>query len=114
MSYGVGSCQNAGYIILWENYFMINNTGTAYLSNEGRYTVFRYGDERLKFIGPYSLERYSKVKEWDNGYIVVMTKYAHKEEEQEEYIDLLPILDSLRMDSDAFLKPIKNVEVSYG
>lgn len=51
---------------------------TAYLSNEGRYTIFQYGEDRLKFIGPYSLERYVRVKEWDEGYLVVMTKYAHR------------------------------------
>ena len=45
----------------------------AYLSNEGRYTIFRYGDGRLKFIGPYSLERYTEVKEWDQGYATEMT-----------------------------------------
>ena len=86
---------------------------TAYLSNEGRYTIFRYGDERLKFIGPYSLEYYTRIKEWDQGYIVVMTKYAHSSEEIEEYIDLLPILDALHIDREPFLRPIKKVEVSY-
>jgi len=85
---------------------------TAYLSNEGRYTIFQYGEDRLKFIGPYSLERYVRVKEWDEGYLVVMTKYAHSDKEIEEYIDLIPILDILEMDSTRFLKPIKRVEVA--
>ena len=85
----------------------------AYLSNEGRYTIFRYGDGRLKFIGPYSLERYTEVKEWDQGYLVVMAKYTHSEQEIEEYIDLLPVLDSLQMDREQFLKTIQTVEVLY-
>ena len=92
----------------------MNKSSTAILSSNGAYTTFSFNGTTITFLTSKNLERYTKVKEWDNGYIVVMTKYAHKEEEQEEYIDLLPILDSLRMDSDAFLKPIKNVEVSYG
>jgi hypothetical protein len=65
------------------------------------------------FIAPYSLERYEKVIEWDHGYIVVLTKYSHNKEPEEEYIDLLPILQALYMNEDEFLQPIKNVEVSY-
>jgi hypothetical protein len=42
-----------------------------------------------------------------------MTKYSHNNELEEEYIDLIPILKSLYMDEDTFLKPIKNVEVLY-
>ena len=48
----------------------------AYLSNEGQYTVFSFGETRLKFIAPYSLERYESVVLWDKGYLVVMAKYA--------------------------------------
>ena len=48
----------------------------AYIGNDGRYTVFTYGDERLKFIAPYSLERYEKVKNWDNGYLVWRPEHA--------------------------------------
>ncbi len=40
---------------------------------------------------PYSLERYTEIREWDNGYLVVMAKYAHSPEPEEEYIDLVPI-----------------------
>lgn len=86
---------------------------TAYLANERNYTLFTFGDTRLKFIGPYSLEKYEKVVSWDNGYLVVMTKYAHNKEAEEEYIDLIPILEDLCMDSEKFLKPIKSVEVKY-
>lgn len=86
---------------------------TAFLSSEGRYTIFRFGNDRLKFIGPYSLVKYISIKEWDAGYIVVMTKYSHSEEAIEEYIDLIPVLDDLYMDKDQFLEPITNVEVHY-
>lgn len=86
---------------------------TAYLTNEGRYTVFRFGDETLKFIAPYSLEKYEEIKEWDMGYIVVMTKYSHSKELIEEYIDLRPILDNLNIDKKLFLTPIKEVQIKY-
>jgi hypothetical protein len=41
----------------------------------------------------------------------VIANYNGKEEE--EYIDLVPILENLLMDVPAFLSPIKKVEVSY-
>ena len=90
---------------------LINHT--AFLSNEGQYTIFRFNNDRLKFIGPYSLVRYLQVKEWDAGYIVVMTKYAHSDKNIVEYIDLGPVLDNLCMDRESFLKPIRKVEVCY-
>ena len=64
-------------------------------------------------MAPYSLERYTKVKEWDNGYLVVAAKYKHKEEIEEEYIDLVPVLNNLYIDSDRFLEPIKEVRIQY-
>lgn len=85
----------------------------AYLSNMGNYTVFKYGNYMIRFLAPYSLERYTKVKEWDNGYLVVMAKYEHNDKEEEEYIDLIPILNDLYFDADEFLKPIKKVRVLY-
>ena len=45
--------------------------------------------------------------------LLVMTRYSHSQELIEEYIDLIPILKNLYMDSEAFLKPIKKVELSY-
>lgn len=49
------------------------------------------------------------MKEWDNGYLVVMAKYEHND--KEEYIDLIPILNDLYFDIDEFLRPIKKVRV---
>ncbi|KSV59112.1 DUF7724 family protein [Acetivibrio ethanolgignens] len=85
----------------------------AYLSNTGNYTVFKYGNYMIRFLAPYSLERYTKVKEWDNGYLVVMAKYEHNDKEEEEYIDLIPILNDLYFNVDEFLRPIKKVRVLY-
>ncbi|MFW5646465.1 MAG: DUF7724 family protein [Acetivibrio ethanolgignens] len=67
----------------------------------------------IRFLAPYSLERYTKVKEWDNGYLVVMAKYEHNDKEEEEYIDLIPILNDLYFNVDEFLRPIKKVRVLY-
>ncbi len=49
------------------------------------------------------MERYTKVVEWDNGYLVVMAKYKEMPE-VEEYIDLIPILNMLYYDTETFLK----------
>lgn len=67
----------------------------------------------LRFRAPdWPCKPITEVKEWDNGYLVVMAKYSHKEQPIEEYIDLLPILENLRMDAQGFLTPIKEVEIS--
>ena len=86
----------------------------ATLSNEPNYTVFRTANHVIRFRAPYSLDRYTEVKEWYNGYIFAMAKYKHNEKPEEEYIDLVPILDDLYFDSAAFLAPIKEVRVENG
>lgn len=85
----------------------------ATLSNDGNYTVFKYGRHKIRFLAPYSLERYTEIKEWDNGYLVVMVKYSHNEAAEEEYIDLVPILEALYLDAEDFLKPIQKVRSVY-
>lgn len=66
----------------------------------------------IRFKAPYSLERYTSVKEWDNGYL--MAKYRHNSQPEEEYIDLLPILNGLYINGQEFLKPIKGVAIAHG
>ena len=90
-----------------------NKSHEAILSSGGGFTAFSFGGYHIRFRAPYSLERYVNVVRWDNGYLVVMAKYSHNSEPEEEYIDLKPILDGLYIDSEAFLKPIKNVRVAY-
>ncbi len=85
----------------------------AILSSKNEYTIFKYGNYIIRFRAPYSLEKYTKVKEWDNGYLVVMAKYSHNQEEEEEYIDLIPILEDLYYDAQEFLAPIKKVRIQY-
>lgn len=88
--------------------------GLATISNEKNYTVFRYGNHMIRFAAPYSLEYYTEVKEWNNGYLVVMAKYKQNNNPEEEYIDLVPILRNLYFDTEKFLAPIKKVEVANG
>lgn len=83
----------------------------ALLSNEGEFTIFRYGDSVIRFKAPYSLEKYTAIKEWDKGYLVVMAKYKHNKESEEEYIDLIPILVKLYIAPEEFLRPIKGVKI---
>ena len=90
----------------------IVDEGRAILSSEGKYTSFSYGGNTIRFLTSPRLLRYEKVLKWDNGYLEVIANYNGKEEE--EYIDLVPILENLLMDAPAFLKPIERVEVSYG
>ena len=85
----------------------------ATLSNADGFTAFSFGGYKIRFKSPYSLERYTDVVKWEDGYLVVMAKYRHNAEPEEEYIDLKPILNGLYIDCDAFLKPIKNVRIAY-
>ena len=91
----------------------VDNRHEAILSNAEGYTAFSFGGYHIRFKAPYSLERYVDVVKWDDGYLVVLAKYAHNDEPEEEYIDLKPILDGLYIDSAAFLKPIKSVRIDY-
>ena len=91
----------------------VDKTHEATLSSAGGFTAFSYGGYHIRFKAPYSLERYTDVLKWDNGYLVVMAKYSHNAEPEEEYIDLKPILDGLYIDSATFLKPIKSVRIAY-
>ena len=87
--------------------------GVAVLSSFDKYTTFSFGGITLTFRTCNNLERYTKVKFWDNGYIEVMAKYRNRPEEIEEYIDLEPVLKGLYMDKDSFLGPIKGVRIEY-
>ena len=85
----------------------------AVLSNDSKFTIFKFRNKIIRFKAPYSLERYKTVKEWDNGYLVVTAKYAHNEHDEEEYIDLIPILKNLYIEPEEFLNPIKEVKIQY-
>ena len=85
----------------------------AYLSNDKDMIKFQYKDSIIRFRGQHSLKYFADIKEWDNGYIVVMAKYRHNQKPEEEYIDLLPILKDLYIDASKFLEPIREVRLDY-
>ena len=89
------------------------NGNEAVLSSAEGFTAFSFGGYNIRFRAPYSLERYVDVVQWDNGYLVVLAKYSHNAEPEEEYIDLKPILAGLYIDAATFLKPIKSVRIAY-
>lgn len=85
----------------------------AVLSHDGEFTSFKYGGHNIRFRTSPKLEKYIEIKEWDHGYIVVMAKYVGCDTAEEEYIDLIPILENLYFDVDEFLSPIKKVRIEY-
>ena len=86
----------------------------AVLSSAGEYSSFSFGNRTITFLTGKNLVRYTAVKEWDHGYLVVMCKTkSNPEQEQENYIDLAPILSNLYIDPNAFLAPIKGVQIRY-
>ena len=86
------------------------NTNEAILSNKEDMTSFKFGNYNIRFRTPSRLKRYRDVKEWDNGYIVVMADYDGIGI-TEEYIDLVPILKNLYINPSVFLKPIQTVKI---
>ena len=61
-------------------------------------------------------ERNELIFLWNTKNIIalrVMAKYRHNNKPEEEYIDLVPILENLYIDKDKFLQPITKVRVSY-
>lgn len=83
----------------------------AILSSQGDYTSFSYNGTVIRFVTPASLVRYTNVKKWHDGYLEVGADYGRGEED--EYIDIRPILRNLFIDPVDFLKPIESVEVQY-
>ncbi len=84
----------------------------AVLRNKDEYTIFEFNNQTIRFMTSCRLEKYTRVVEWDHGYLVVMAKYKNIGE-VEEYIDLVPILEKLYYDVDEFLDPIKEVRIDY-
>lgn len=89
---------------------MIHTGLQAYLSNDHDMTSFRCGDENIRFRTSLALKRYTEVKEWDNGYLVVLADYEGLGI-TEEYIDMIPILRNLYINPDSFLNNIQTVTI---
>ena len=84
------------------------NEEMARIRVDGKYTLFSFRDICIKFRTSTRLKKYLRVKEWDNGYMVVDVDYENLGE-TEEYVDIKSILDDLYIDAKSFLKPIKGV-----
>ena len=84
----------------------------AVLSSDGVYTSFAYGGRLIRFMTSPQLRRYKQVLKWDNGYLVVRADYCNSGEE-EDYIDLVPVLKNLNIDPLSFLRNIKRVRIAY-
>lgn len=87
-------------------------SGEAILSSQKDYTIFQFNGHTIRFRTSARLERYTKIIEWNQGYLVVMAKYQGLKE-TEEYIDLIPILEHLYYNVNEFLAPIKKVRILY-
>ena len=95
----------------YENKMSEIKADTAWLSNDNNFTSFEYNGHNIRFRTSTRLERYTEIKEWDHGYLVVMAKYEGNDNTEEEYIDLIPILENLYINTDEFLKEIKTVKL---
>ena len=91
---------------------MPDDTDMARIKVDGKYSVFSFRDKCIKFRTSTKLKRYLRVKEWDNGYLVVDVDYSTLGE-TEEYVDITSILNNLYIDAQSFLKPIKGVLVDH-
>lgn len=89
------------------------DAANAILSSNGNFTIFRFGKHTIRFRTSPRLERYTSVKEWDKGYLVVTAKYKTLPQDEEEYIDLVPILNNLYFDAKKELAPIQKVSIQY-
>ena len=85
-------------------------TTEAILSCHGDMTSFCYEGQNIRFRTPAILKRYTEIKKWDHGYLVVMADYDGMGI-TEEYIDLIPILRNLYINPDTFLKNIQTVKI---
>ena len=65
----------------------------ATLSSKDCFTIFRFGKHTIRFRTSPRLEKYTSVKEWDKGYLVVTAKYRNIPHDEEEYMP--PILRML-------------------
>ena len=77
----------------------------ATLSSSGDFTIFTFGTHTIRFRTSPRLVKYTSVKEWDKGYLVVDALYSNIPHVEEEYIDLIPILNNLHFDAEHELAP---------
>jgi len=89
-------------------------SGEAILTSDRTYTSFIYGGRHIRFMTSPHLKCYTKVISWDrDGYIVVRASYDGSPTDEEEYIDLQPILRRLYIDPRLYLKDLQKVSIEY-
>ena len=91
----------------------MQENGVAILSSSGEMTSFSYRGCTIRFRTSRHLVRYEAVTKWDNGYIECLATYDNPLVTEEDYIDLIPILENLYFDPDEFLDGIEEVRVQY-
>lgn len=87
----------------------------AYIYNKGEYTYFRIGHEVVRFATSPYLNRYVRVKEYDNGYIVVDAEFCEPKNRkikhvEEDYLDISYVLKELGLDT-RILEKVTEVEI---
>ena len=80
----------------------------AVLTNSGRYSMFSFTGKTITFMHGNELQRYLRVKEWNDGYLVVDCLGTAKGQ-YEDYIDMPYILENLYMDPRDFLSRMQGV-----
>lgn len=81
---------------------------TAILMCSQGVTTFACTNGIIRFASAKSVKHILRVKEWDDGYIVVDVV---ADKPREDYIDIVPSLEELYIDPKKFLCEIKKVEV---
>ena len=80
----------------------------AVLTNSGRYSMFSFKGKTITFMHDKDLQRYLRVKEWNDGYLVVDCLGTAKGQ-YEDYIDMPYILENLYMDPRSFFSGMQGV-----
>ena len=79
--------------------------------NEKKYSVFQFGDIRIKFYTSPYLQKYCKINKWsDEGYIEYEGAFSTTKEIIKDTIDLKTIAKRLHL-SDNVFKGIKGVQL---
>ena len=84
----------------------------AVLTNVGRYSMFSFKGKTITFMHGKDLRKYLRVKEWNDGYLVVDCLGTVKGQ-YEDYIDMPYILENLYMDPRSYLCGMQGVTIQY-
>lgn len=92
---------------------MKQHNEVAYLFNKDDYTFFKIGRETIRFATSPYLIRYTKVKHYHNGYMIIDAEFMepnnpNKSYIDEDYIDIEYIFTDLNLNT-AVLGNIKEV-----